>query len=132
MGSIDAEQFDKSVMLLNLAQEHGLILTNNDGKLKMSQSVKHDDPDLDIIFRTLAANKAQVLEIMEDSTAVRQWLDTTQQKLIKLHNILNDTIDHWTNIEKMYLSLHPDSQGCLCAPNKCRDDAVVRCTACVN
>jgi hypothetical protein len=132
MASLNWEELDRVVRLLSLAQEHGLKLERNDDKLKMAQAVKHDDPNLHIIFRTLAANKASVLAMMEDDAAVRQWLDKTQQQLINLHNELNDTMDHWVNVEKMYLSLYPDSQGCLCAPGTCRDDAVVRCTPCAN
>ena len=108
------------------------MLTRNGDKLAMSQAEKHDDPNLHVIFRTLAANKASILAMMEDGAAVRQWLDRTQQQLINLHNELNDTMDHWVNVEKMYLALHPDSQGCLCAPGVCREDAVVRCTPCAN
>jgi hypothetical protein len=132
MGSLNWDELDRAVRLLSLAQEHGLVLARNGDKLKMSQAVKHEDLSLDIIFRTLAANKVGVLGIMEDSAAVRQWLDRTQQQLINVHNELNDTMDHWVNVEKMYLALHPDSQGCLCAPSKCREDAVVRCTPCAN
>ena len=130
MGSLNWDELDKSVRLLSLAQEHDLKLERNGDKLAMSQAEKHDDPNLHIIFRTLAANKESVLAIMEDGVAVRQWLDRTQLQLINLHNSLNDTMDSWVNIEKMYLALHPDSKGCLCAPGKCRDDAVVRCTPC--
>ena len=130
MGSLNWDALDKSANLLSLAQAHGLVLARNGDKLAMSQAEKHDDPNLHIIFRTLAANKESVLAIMEDGVAVRQWLDRTQQQLINLHNTLNDTMDSWVNVEKMYMALHPDSQGCLCAPGKCRDDAVVRCTPC--
>ena len=130
MGSLNWDELDKSVRLLSLAQEHDLKLERNGDKLAMSQAEKHDDPNLHIIFRTLAANKESVLAIMEDGVAVRQWLDRTQQRLINLHNSLNDTMDSWVNVEKMYMALHPDSKGCLCAPGKCRDDAVVRCTPC--
>ena len=132
MGSLNWEELDRAVRLLSLAQEHGLVLTRNGDKLAMSQAEKHDDPNLHVIFRTLAANKASILAMMEDGAAVRQWLDRTQQQLINLHNELNDTMDHWVNVEKMYLALHPDSQGCLCAPGVCREDAVVRCTPCAN
>ena len=130
MGSIDMDRLDRVVGLLILAQEHGLVLARNGDKLKMSQAVKHEDPNLDIIFRTLAANKESVLAIMEDSAAVRQWLDLTQQHLINLHNELYDMRERWIRAEKMYLSLHPDNQGCLCAPGQCRDEAVVRCDYC--
>ena len=130
MGSLNWDELDKSVRLLSLAQEHDLKLERNGDKLAMPQAEPHDDPNLHIIFRTLAANKESVLAMMEDGAAVRQWLDRTQQRLINLHNSLNDTMDSWVNIEKMYLALHPDSKGCLCAPGKCRDDAVGRCTPC--
>ena len=130
MGSLNWEELDRVVRLLSLAQEHGLVLARNGDKLAMSQAEKHDDPNLHIIFRTLAANKESVLAMMEDGAAVRQWLDRTQQRLINLHNSLNDTMDSWVNVETMYMALHPDSKGCLCAPGKCRDDAVVRCTPC--
>jgi len=132
MGSMNWDELDKSVRLLSLAQEHGLVLTRNGDKLSMSQAEKHDDPNLHVIFRILAANKASILAMMEDGETVRQWLDRTQQRLINLHNSLNDTMNNWVNVEKMYLALHPDSQGCLCAPGKCREDAVVRCTPCAN
>ena len=52
MGSIDMDRLDRVVGLLILAQEHGLVLARNGDKLKMSQAVKHEDPNLDIIFRT--------------------------------------------------------------------------------
>ena len=130
MTSLNWDELDKSANLLSLAQEHGLVLARNGDKLAMSQAEKHDDPNLHIIFRTLAANKQNVLAMMEDGAAVRQWLDRTQQRLINLHNSLNDTMDSWVNVEKMYMALHPDSKGCLCAPGKCRDEAVVRCTPC--
>ena len=130
MGSLNWDELDKSANLLSLAQAHGLVLARNGDKLAMSQAEKHDDPNLHIIFRTLAANKQNVLAMMEDGAAVRQWLDRTQQRLINLHNSLNDTMDSWVNVEKMYMALHPDSKGRLCAPGKCRDDAVVRCTPC--
>ena len=132
MGSLNWEELDRAVRLLSLAQEHGLVRPRNGDKLAMSQAEKHDDPNLHVIFRTLAANKASILAMMEDGAAVRQWLDRTQQQLINLHNELNDTMDHWVNVERMYLALHPNSQGCLCAPGTCRDDAVVRCTPCAN
>ena len=132
MGSMNWDELDRAVRLLSLAEEHGLKLERNGDKLKMAQAVKHDDPNLHIVFRTLAAHKEGVLGVMGDGVAIRQWLDRTQQQLINLHNELNDTMDHWVNVEKMYLALHPDSQGCLCAPGKCRDDAVVRCTPCAN
>jgi len=130
MGDVNWDELDRVVMLLNLAQEHDLKLERNGEKLKMIQQHQHKDDNLDIIFRALAANKEDVLRIMEDGAAVRQWLDGTQQQLINLHNKLNDTMDRWINVERMYLALHPDSRGCLCAPNTCRDDAVVRCTPC--
>ena len=127
---INVEQLDKAVRLLSLAQEHGLVLARNGDKLKMSQAVKHDDPDLDIIFRTLAARKQDVLAIMEDAQAIRQWLHKTQTQLVNLHTKLNDVMDQWVNVEQMYITLHPDSKGCVCAPDLCRDDAVVRCDYC--
>ena len=130
MGSLNWEELDRAVRLLSLAQEHGLVLTRNGDKLAMSQAEKHDDPNLHVIFRTLAANKASILAMMEDGAAVRQWLDRTQQQLINLHNELNDTMDRWVNVEKMYSKLHPNIEGCVCAPGVCRDDAVVRCDYC--
>ena len=131
LGSLNNwDELDKAASLLSLAQEHGLVLARNGDKLAMSQAEKHDDPNLHVVFRTLAANKQNVLAMMEDGVAVRQWLYRTQHHLIKLHNALNDTMDNWVNVEKMYLALHPDSQGCLCDPGKCRDDAVIRCTPC--
>ena len=130
MEGLDMEQLDKAVRLLSLAQEHGLVLARNGDKLKMSQAVKHEDPNLEIIFRTLAANKQDVMTVMEDAQAMRQWLYKTQVQLADLHNKLNDVMDEWINIEQMYINLYPDSRGCVCAPELCGDDAVVRCDYC--
>ena len=130
MGSITTEQLDNAARLLSLAQEHDLVLARNGDKLKMSQAVKHEDPNLEIIFRTLAANKQDVMTVMEDAQAIRQWLHKTQVQLTNLHNKLNDVMDEWINVEQMYIKLYPNSKGCVCAPELCRDDAVVRCDYC--
>ena len=128
MGSID-EELDRKISFLHIAQEAGLVLKRNGDKLRMKQAVEHEDPNLDVVFRLLAANKADVLEIMEDGEAVRQWLHDTRQQMTTLHNTLNETMDRWVNVERMYVSLNPDNEGCICR-DECPDDQVVRCLWC--
>jgi hypothetical protein len=130
MGSLNWEELDRVVRLLSLAEQHNLVLTKRGDKIHMAQAVVQPDPDLDITFRTIAARKQEVLAVMEDAQAIRQWLDNSQRQLVNLYTELNDKMDRWENVEKMYVKLHPDIEGCVCAPGVCRDDAVVRCNYC--
>jgi len=136
MGSVD-EELDRKVGLLNVAQEAGLVLIRNGDKLRMKQAVEHkewgtiraEDPNLDIVFRLLAANKADVLEIMEDGEAVRQWLRDTRREMTVMHNKIIEAMDRWINVERMYVALNPDDEGCICRDG-CPDDQIMRCAWC--
>jgi len=136
MGILNWDDLDRKVGFLNLAQEHGLVLTQGGDTLRMTlrmtQAVAHEDPDLDTVHQTLGAKKADVLAIMKDDAAVREWLARAQKELVNLNNRVNDMMDRWINIEKMYLSLHPDRQECVCSPSICPDDAVITCMYCVH
>jgi hypothetical protein len=128
MGSID-EDLDRKVSFLHIAQEAGLVLKRNGQKLRMKQAVEHEDPNLDVVFRLLGENKVDVLEIMEDGAAVREWLLAARREMTVMHNKLNETMDRWINIERMYVALNPDDEGCICR-DECPDDQAVRCLWC--
>jgi hypothetical protein len=127
MGGID-EDLDRRVGLLHIAQEAGIELTRNGEKLRMKQVVD-DRGDPHLAFRILENNKADVLGIMEDSKSVRQWLLDARREMTAMHNKINETMDRWINVERMYIALNPDDEGCLCRDG-CPGDQIVRCVWC--
>jgi len=129
MGSIDGEQV---MDLLGLAQQHHIALSVNGGKLRMEQTVEEDNPNLEIVFRTLARHKDNVMAVMADGDAIRQWLDGKQSQLIALHDEISEGIEKWLQLEAMHFALHPDDRRCVCASGQCRDYALVRCDICAN
>lgn len=128
MGSVARDALDRKVGYLNLAREHDIKLTRAGGTLRMEQLSEGKDPRL--VVSILTANKTDVLQIMGDDTSVREWLDREQAELMNLNHEVNYRMERWINIESMYLELHPDLDGCACAPSTCRDYAVVRCKYC--
>ena len=127
MGSID-EDLDRKVGLLHIAQEAGISLKRNGAKLRMEQ-VADDRGDPHLAFRILDTNKADVLHIMEDGESVRQWLRDARREMTTLHNKINEIMDRWINVERMYISLNPDDDGCICRDD-CPGDQIVSCTRC--
>ena len=130
MGSLEWEELDRRVGILQLAQAHNIVLTKRGDKLVMRQDPGITDPNRDVIFGMIKNKKSDVMAIMADAPAVRRWLDQAQQTLIALNQEVMDAMERWINVEKMYLVLHPNNQGCACAPATCRANAVVRCRSC--
>jgi hypothetical protein len=129
MGSIEGDQV---MDLLGLAQQHHIALSVNGGKLRMEQTVDEDNPNLDIVFRTLARNKEEIIAVMTDGDAIRRWLDEKQRQLIALHDEISEGTEKWLQLEAMHFALHPDDRRCVCESGQCRDYAVVRCDICTN
>jgi chromosome segregation ATPase len=129
MGSIEGDQV---MDLLGLAQQHHIALSVNEGKLRMAQTVEEDNPDLEIVFRTLAKHKDNIMAVMADGDAIRQWLDEKQRQLIALHDEISEGTEKWLQLETMHFALHPDDRRCICESGQCRDYALVRCGVCAN
>jgi hypothetical protein len=127
MGSIDADQV---MDLLGLARQHHIALSVNGGKLRMEQTVEEDNPNLQIIFRTLARHKEDIIAVISDGDAIRQWLDEKQSQLIALHDEISEGTEQWLYLEAMHFALHPDDRRCVCAEGQCREYALVRCYVC--
>ena len=125
MGSIE-----QVMDLLGLAQQHHIALSVNGDKLRMEQTVEEDNPNLPVVFRILARHKEDIIAVMADGDAIRQWLDEKQRKLIALHDELSEGTERWLHLEAMHFALHPDDRRCVCADGQCRDDAIVRCDIC--
>ena len=125
MGSIE-----QVMDLLGLAQQHHIALSVNGEKLRMEQTVEEDNPNLEIVFRTLARHKEAIIAVISDGDAVRQWLDEKQRQLIALHDEISEGTEQWLHLEAMHFALHPDDGRCVCAEGQCRDEALVRCDIC--
>ena len=129
MGSIEGDQV---MDLLGLAQQHRIALSVNGEKLRMEQTVEEDNPNLEIVFRTLARHKENIIAVMADGDVIRQWLDEKQRQLIALHDEISEGIEKWLQLEAMHFALHPDDRRCVCESGQCRDEALVRCCICAN
>ena len=127
MGSIEG---DRVMGVMGLAQQHHIALSVNGDKLRMVQTLEEDNPNLDIVFRTLARHKEAIIAVMADSDAIRQWLDEKQRRLIALHDEISEGTEQWLHLEAMHFALHPDDGRCVCADGQCRDEALVRCDIC--
>ena len=127
MGSIEGDQV---MGLLGRAQQHHIALSVNGEKLRMVQTVEENNPNLPIIFRTLASKKEDIMAVMADGDAIRRWLDEKQRQLIALHDEISDGTEQWLRLEAMHFALHPDDRRCVCATGQCRDNALVRCDIC--
>ena len=128
MGSIEGDQV---MGLLGLAQQHHIALSVNGEKLRMEQTVEEDNPNLEIVFRTLARHKESIIAVISDGDAMRQWLDEKQRQLIALHDEISEGTEQWLHLEAMHFALHPDDRRCVCAEGQCREYALVRCYICV-
>ena len=129
MGSIEG---DRVMDMLSLAQLHHIALSVNGEKLRMVQTVEEDNPNLPVVFRTLARNKEGIIAVMTDGDAIRQWLDEKQRQLIALHDEISASTEQWLQLEAMHFALHPDDRRCVCESGQCRDEALVRCDICAN
>ena len=127
MGSIE-----QVMDLLGLAQQHHIALKVNGDKLRMEQTVEEDNPNLPVVFRILARHKEDIIAVMADGDAIRQWLDEKQRKLIALHDELSEGTERWLHLEAMHFALYPDDRRCVCEAGQCRDYALVRCDICAN
>jgi hypothetical protein len=127
MGSIEG---DRVMGMMGLAQLHHIALSVNGGKLRMEQTVDEDNPNLPVVFRTLARNKEDIIAVMADGDAIRRWLDEKQRQLIALHDEISASTEQWLYLEAMHFALHPDDGRCVCADGQCRDEALVRCDIC--
>ena len=116
--------------LLGLAQQHHIALSVNGEKLRMEQTVEEDNPNLEIVFRTLARHKEAIIAVMADGDAIRRWLDKKQRQLIALHDEISEGAEQWLRLEAMHFALHSDDGRCVCAEGQCRDEALVRCDIC--
>jgi hypothetical protein len=128
MGSIEG---DRVMGMMGLAQQHHIALSVNGEKLRMEQTVEEDNPNLPVVFRTLARNKEEIIAVMADGDAIRRWLDEKQRQLMALHDEISEGTEQWLYLEAMHFVLHPDDGRCVCADGQCRDEALVRCDICV-
>lgn len=122
---------DKAVNLLALARQHRLSLTAIGEKLQIKRESREDNMNLDIVVPLLATNKADIIEILQDPNAIKQWLGDTQKSLSVKYDALTDGMDRWGWVEEMYYKLFPDDQGCVCPDGHCIETALVTCDSCV-
>jgi hypothetical protein len=122
---------DKAVNLLAFARQHKLSLTAMGDKLQIQKESRDENANLDIIVSMLATNKADVIAILQDPDAIKQWLGNTQKTLSTNWDALSDGIDRWVWAEEMYHKLFPNDQGCVCPDGYCIETALVTCETCV-
>ena len=122
---------DKAVNLLALARQHRLSLTAIGDKLQIKRESREDNINLDIVVPLLATHKADIIEILQDPNAIKQWLGDTQKSLSVKYDALTDGMDRWGQVEEMYCKLFPDDQGCVCLDGHCIETALVTCETCV-
>ena len=122
---------DKAVNLLALARQHRLSLTAIGEKLQIKRESREDNINLDIVVPLLATHKADIIEILQDPNAIKQWLGDTQKSLSVKYDALTDGMDRWGQVEEMYCKLFPDDQGCVCPDGHCIETALVTCDSCV-
>ena len=122
---------DKAVNLLALARQHRLSLTAIGEKLQIKRESREDNMNLDIVVPLLATHKADIIEILQDPNAIKQWLGDTQKSLSVKYDALTDGMDRWVWAEEMYHKLFPSDQGCVCPDGYCIETALVTCETCV-
>ena len=96
---------DKAVNLLALARQHRLSLTAIGEKLQIKRESREDNMNLDIVVPLLATNKADIIEILQDPNAIKQWLGDTQKSLSVKYDALTDGMDRWGWVEEKYYKL---------------------------
>ena len=101
---------DKAVNLLALARQHRLSLTAIGDKLQIKRESREDNINLDIVVPLLATHKADIIEILQDPNAIKQWLGDTQKSLSVKYDALTDGMDRWGGAEEMYHKLFPSDQ----------------------
>ena len=130
MDRVDGERLDRAIGLLALARQHNLLLAIHNGTLQVKRETKEINPNFELIIKTFSTHKEDLIAILQDPNAIRQWLDSSQEKLATKYNVLTDGMDAWQRVEDMYRQLYQDT-SCVCEQGQCRVEALINCTACV-
>ena len=125
------DSIDKAANLLAFARRHNLSLTAIGDKLQIKKESQDQNNNLDIVVSTLAANKVDIIAILQDPDAIRQWLGDTQKSLSVNYDSLLDGMDRWRWVEEVYHNLFPDNQECVCSDGHCIETALVTCNSCI-